>query len=58
MRRPSSKIASKESPPKLLAGFISFYIFYITFFKNCSMVTAHCISRSHRLKINFQDENF
>ena len=26
-------------------------------FKNCSMVLVHCISRSHRLKIDFQDEN-
>ena len=31
---------------------------YMALFNNCSMVPVRFISRSHRLKIAFQDENF
>ena len=31
---------------------------YMALLKDCSKVPAHCISRSHRVKIDFQDENF
>ena len=44
------------SPPKLLAGF--WHKFgrnnpYMVLFKNVQMVPVHCISRSHKIKIDF-----
>ena len=55
------QLLQKTSPPKLLAGFgpdFAGMIPYIALLKNCSDGSGSCISRSHRLKVDFQDENF
>ena len=49
------------SPPKLLAGFWPNLVGMILIWpslKIVQMVLVHCISRSHRIEIDFQDENF
>ena len=60
-RRPSSTFASKD-----ISSLTNVWIWTklnrndpsMVFFNNCSNIPVHCISRSHRLKIDFQDENF
>ena len=53
VHRPSSAIASKDISQT--TGWILTKLGrndpYMTLLKNCSMVLVHCISRSHRLKI-------
>ena len=60
MCRPSSTIASKDI--SLTAAWILTKLGrndpYMALYKNVQMVQVHCISKSHRLKIDFQDENF
>ena len=49
------------SPPKRLAGFLPNMVEIILIWpslKTVQMILVHCISRSHRLKIDLQDENF
>ena len=66
VRRPSCVVRRQQllqttSPPKPLAGFWPNFVGMILIwssFKIVQMVSVHCISRSHRLKIDFQDENF
>ena len=55
------QLLQTTSPPKLLAGFWPNLVGMILIwpsFKIVQMVLVHCISRSHILKIDFQDENF
>ena len=55
------QLLQKTAPPKLLAGFYPNLVGIILIWpslKIVQMVPVHCISRSHRLKIDFQDENF
>ena len=55
------QLLQRTSPPKLLAGFWPNLVGIILIWpslKIVQMVQVHCISRSHRLKIDFQDENF
>ena len=63
--RPSYVVRRQQllqtTSPKLLAGFwpnLEGMILIWPSFKIVQMVLVHCISRSHKLKIDFQDENF
>ena len=51
----------QRTSPKLLAGFLSNLVLMILIWPSLiivQMVPVHCISRSHRLKIDIRDENF
>ena len=55
------QLLQRTSSPKLLAGFYLNLVGMILIWpslKIVQMVPVHCISRSHGLKIDFQDENF
>ena len=55
------QLLQKTSYPKLLAGFRPNLAGMILIWPSLiivQMVSVHCISRSNRLKIYFQDENF
>ena len=60
MRRASLTIASNDI--SLTASWILTKLdrnySYMALFEIVQMVTVHCISRSHRLKRDFQEENF
>ena len=56
-----SGLSSTTSPPKLLAGFLPNLAGMILIWPSLiivQMVLVRCISRSHRQKIDFRDENF
>ena len=55
------QLLQRTSPPKLPPGFLPNLAGMILVWPSLiivQMVSVHCISRSHRLKIDFQDENF
>ena len=55
------QLLQKTSSPKQLAGFWPNLAGMILIWPSLiilQMILVHCISRSHRLKIDFQDENF
>ena len=55
------QLLQRTSPPKLLAEFLPNLAGIILIYPSLiivQIVPIRCVSRSHRLKIDFQDENY